>query len=129
LATRLSHFVAEDGRVPAAAKAFAAADARMLGCLSRDSQREADEWLGNQTAETRALAASAFDLGAMAASSFGAGYGGSVWALAPGSEARAFGAAWLAEYRRRCPHVSGMEWFTARPGPPLTEVEATSPAE
>jgi galactokinase len=126
LATRLSHFVAEDGRVPEAAGAFARADAPGLGLLSRDSQREADEWLGNQTPETRALAAAAFDTGALAASSFGAGFGGSVWALVPASEAGAFGAAWLAEYRRRCTVTSGIAWFVARPGPPLTEVPVTS---
>jgi galactokinase len=122
LATRLSHFAAEDGRVPEAARAFALADARTLGILSRDSQREADEWLGNQTPETRALAGAAFDTGALAASSFGAGFGGSVWALVPSSDAKAFTDAWLADYVRRCPARSGVEWFIARPGPALTEV-------
>jgi galactokinase len=122
LATRLSHFVAEDGRVPEAAHAFAQADAGAVGRLSRDSQREAEEWLGNQTAETRALAAAAFEHGALAASSFGAGFGGSVWALVPSSDARAFASAWLADYACRCPVAKGVEWFVARPGPPLTEV-------
>jgi galactokinase len=122
LIQRLSHFVAEDGRVPDAARAFAAADARSLGSLARDSQREADEWLGNQVPETRALAAAAFDTGAWAASSFGAGFGGSVWALVPASDARVFAGAWLADYARRCPDVSGVEWFVARPGPARTEV-------
>jgi galactokinase len=125
LATRLSHFVAEDGRVPEAARAFARADAPTLGLLSRDSQREADEWLGNQTHETRALAAAAFDTGALAASSFGAGFGGSVWALVLSSDAPRFAAAWLEDYTRRCPMAKGVEWFVARPGPPLTEVDGT----
>jgi galactokinase len=122
LTQRLSHFVAEDGRVPEAARAFADANAPALGVLSRDSQRDADEWLGNQVPETRALAAAAFDTGALAASSFGAGFGGSVWALVPSSEASSFAEAWLADYARRCPDVSGVEWFVARPGPALTEV-------
>jgi galactokinase len=122
LATRLSHFVAEDGRVPEAARAFARADARTLEILSRDSQREADEWLGNQTPETRALAAAAFDTGALAASSFGAGFGGSVWALVPTHEAPVFAVAWVSDYARRCPARSGIGWFIARPGPALSEV-------
>jgi len=122
LVARLSHFVAEDGRVPLAALAFASADAPALRDLSHDSQKEADEWLGNQTAETRALAGAAFDAGALAASSFGAGFGGSVWALVPSSDATAFAAAWLADYGRRCPARTGAEWFVARPGPALTEV-------
>lgn len=124
LATRLSHFVAEDARVPLAARAFAERDATTLGELARDSQREADEWLGNQVEETRSLAAAAVDTGAFAASSFGAGFGGSVWALVPAADADAFGPAWLSEYARRCRTVTlaSLEWFVARPGPALTEV-------
>jgi galactokinase len=124
LARRLAHFVAEDRRVPHAARAFAAADADVLGVLARDSQREADDWLGNQVTETRALAVAAMDIGAMAASSFGAGFGGSVWALVPADDAAAFAAAWLSEYARRCRTVSAsaLEWFVVRPGPPLSEV-------
>jgi galactokinase len=122
LRRRLAHFLAEDGRVPAAARAFAVRDAAALGRLSYDSQREADEWLGNQVPETRALATAALDVGAWAASSFGAGFGGSVWALVPAHDAARFGDLWLREYTRRCPHVSNTEWFSARPGPALTEV-------
>jgi galactokinase len=124
LARRLAHFVAEDARVPRAARAFAEADGHTLGALSRDSQRQADEWLGNQVAETRALAAAAVDAGAIAASSFGAGFGGSVWALVPAAEATAFGPVWLADYARRCCTVSAssVEWFVARPGPALAEI-------
>jgi galactokinase len=124
LARRLAHFVAEDARVPAAARAFAAADAKAIGALARDSQREADDWLGNQVEETRALAVTAMEIGAMAASSFGAGFGGSVWALVPRHDAARFAAAWLREYVRRCriPPGPTLEWFVARPGPPLTEV-------
>ena len=65
LAARLSHFVAEDGRVPEAARAFALGDAGHSDASRDDSQREADEWLGNQTPETRALAAAASDVGAL----------------------------------------------------------------
>ena len=85
------------------------------------------QWLGNQVEETRALAAAACDTGAIAASSFGAGFGGSVWALVPATDADAFGLAWLADYRRRCRTVSpsNLEWFIARPGPALTEVPMT----
>jgi galactokinase len=122
LATRLAHFVAEDGRVPDAVRAFETADVHALGCLSRDSQRQADEWLGNQVPQTRALAQAALDNGAWAASSFGAGFGGSVWALVPIAEAEPFAGAWLADYARRCPGANAAEWFVARPGPSLTEV-------
>jgi len=129
LARRLAHFVAEDGRVPLAARAFADADADAVGALARASQSEADEWLGNQVEETRALAASACARGAMAASSFGAGFGGSAWALVPAGEADRFGPAWLDDYARRCRTVAraSLEWFVARPGPALTEVPLDRP--
>jgi galactokinase len=122
LLDRLAFFLSEDARVPLAAEAFAARDAATLGRLAADSQREADQWLGNQVPETRALAAAALDRGALAATSFGAGFGGSVWALVPASDAPAFAVAWLTEYARRCPSATNVEWFAARPGPALTEV-------
>jgi galactokinase len=110
--------------VPRAARAFAESDAATIAALARDSQREADEWLGNQVEETRILAAAAADSGAIAASSFGAGFGGSVWALVPSDDAEVFAMTWLAEYTRRCRTASAasLEWFVARPGPPLMEV-------
>ena len=122
LLRRLSHFVAEDGRVPDAARAFAAADAETIGRLSDESQREADEWLGNQIPETRTMALVARECGALASSSFGAGFGGSVWALVERHSAGAFAAEWLAAYGRHYPSMASLEWFVARPGPPATEV-------
>ena len=65
--------------------------------------------LGNQVPETIALARAALEHGAFAACSFGAGFGGSVWALVDG-DADAFARRWDAGA------------FVARPGPPLTEL-------
>jgi len=46
-------------------------------------------------------------LGAAAASSFGAGWGGSVWALVQKEDANSFARTWLTEYRQRHPdHAS-----------------------
>ena len=67
--------------------------------LSADSQREADELLGNQIPETILMAKLARDNGAFASSSFGAGFGGSVWALVPAGEAAAFGERWIERLR------------------------------
>lgn len=123
LLQRLEHFMNEDARVPAAARAFAAADAAALGELSDASQRDADESLHNQVPETCALAALARTHGALAASSFGAGFGGSVWALAPRDTAASFAAAWQHAYTHDCPHAAtNMEVFVARPGPAVTEI-------
>lgn len=110
LLDRLEHFVREDGRVGAAAAALRSGDALELGRLAADSQRDADLLLGNQVPETVALCSSARASGAFAASSFGAGFGGSVWALVPCDEADAFARRW---------HPQA---FVARPAPPLTEL-------
>lgn len=96
---RLQHFIAEDARVPAAADAFARSDAAALRDLAERSQRDAEVLLANQIPETRALVDCAIDTGALAASGFGAGWGGSVWALVEIGGAEAFLARWLGAYR------------------------------
>ena len=103
LRQRLEHFVTEDARVAAAAAAFAGADLSAIGDLTAASQAEADRLLRNQIEETRTLVALARDLGAPAASAFGAGWGGSAWALVRDADAAAFLDEWLASYRRRHP--------------------------
>jgi galactokinase len=122
LRTRLSHFIAEDARVPLAAAAFRCADASAIGELSAASHGDADTLLDNQTPETRALARLARDLGAFGSSGFGAGFGGSVWALAPGDDADAFAADWLAEYHAAFPNMTRAEVFVTRPGPGVVEL-------
>ena len=110
LERRLDHFLREDARIPAALHAFAAADAKALTELSDASQRDAEELLGNQVPETIALARSARALGAIGACSFGAGFGGSVWALVERERASSLATQWH-------PHA-----FVASPGPPLIEL-------
>lgn len=122
LRRRLDHFVHETARGPLAYMAFRDADHIALGYLSQESQREADELLGNQIPETVLMAQLARDLGAFASSSFGAGFGGSVWAAVPADEARAFGRAWTRAYEEAVPAVGQVAWFIARPGPPAAEV-------
>lgn len=96
LRDRLQHFIREDARTLEALQAFERADARALGELAADSQRDAELLLGNQVPETSALAASARPLGAFAASNFGAGFGGAVWALVAAHDAAAFARNWHA---------------------------------
>lgn len=81
--TRVRHFEQESRHItPAAAEALERADARMLGDLAAESTRLADQMLRNQVPETLALVRLAREAGALAASPFGAGFGGSVWAIA-----------------------------------------------
>jgi galactokinase len=117
---RLDHFLAEDTIVSDAALACAGGDARAVGELALRSQRHAEELLDNQVPETRVLAALARDVGAHGATSFGAGFGGSVWALVDRGEVAAFARAWLDAYRRQLPDMPNVRWFAARPGPGLT---------
>ncbi|MFO7894416.1 MAG: galactokinase family protein [Longimicrobiales bacterium] len=99
LRRRVRHFAAESTEiVPAAADALAAGDLARFGELVDRSQALAEELLGNQVPETVQLARSARDLGAAAASAFGAGFGGSVWALVSTSDAVVFVDDWRARY-------------------------------
>ncbi len=104
LEQRLRHFALEsEVLVPAATAAFGADDVETLGRLSAESQRRAEEWLGNQTVETAALVKLARHQGAAAATAFGGGFGGAVWALVERSRAEQFLRRWEAAYREACP--------------------------
>jgi galactokinase len=93
-----------------AVDAFRQSDQTRLGQLAADSQSDAETLLANQIPETIALTARARELGAFAARSFGAGFGGSLWALVGDDHAEAFARTWTADA------------FVANPGPPLLEL-------
>ena len=114
LRARLEHFLGEDARVVCAADAFERGNVDEIGRLSEASQRDAERLLRNQVPETTTMVKLAREHGASASCGFGAGWGGSVWALVPSSEAVAFLDRWLAAYRVRYPHLSP-EGFTAAP--------------
>jgi len=118
---RLDHFVREDARVLPAARAFRDADRDALTELSRASQEDADVLLGNQVEETRQLAMLARECGAFAASSFGAGFGGSVWALVGADEADAFLERWKQRYAAAFPRHRHVDGFVTMPAEGLTE--------
>ena len=117
LLDRLDHFIEESERiVPTAAELIARADWPALGDLVDRSQANAERWLGNQVRETIALARLARGLGAAAASAFGAGFGGSVWALVPTASASAFAESWADAYRRAFPSLAERSaFFPVRP--------------
>jgi galactokinase len=104
--------------VPAAAEAFEMRNAAELGDIVARSQAGAERLLHNQVPETIGLAASARALGAIAASAFGAGFGGSVWALVRTGEVENFRLRWQQDYRRRFPgEAAASEFFATRAGP------------
>lgn len=121
---RLEHFLVEDREVlPAAIEALIDGRLGEFGVLVDRSQRAAEELLGNQVPETVTLARLARELGAHAASAFGAGFGGSVWAMVDASRANAFKEDWLAAYAQRHPDAATRATgFVTRPGPGAGEL-------
>jgi len=123
LVRRLAHFIAEDARVPEALEAFRRSDRGGIGELADASQRDAEMLLDNQIPETIALVRLAREAGAFAASSFGAGFGGSVWALVDAAGATDFAARCADAYGARFPAIPRMSPFTCRPGRAAMEIE------
>lgn len=109
---RLQHFLEENQRIlPSAASALEQGDILSFGHWVAESQRAAEELLGNQIPETSYLARSALDCGAFAASAFGAGFGGSVWALVPSEGIHAFLSRWSRAYHAQFPQWLGVSRF------------------
>ena len=106
LTRRLNHFLIESQQVvPEAVQAFQERDPDRLGEVAQRSQQAARDLLGNQLAETSQLVQSAIATGAFAASSFGAGFGGSVWAIISADSASDFTDRWLQHYRSAVPEA------------------------
>jgi galactokinase len=121
---RLEHFLAESEHIiPAAASALAKSDLPEFGREVTRSQQLAETLLGNQVPETIFLAHSALELGAVAASAFGAGFGGSVWALTKAKAAEEFLKEWSALYEKQFPKpAANARFFLTRPGPAAFEL-------
>ncbi len=118
LCSRLTQFEEESNVIiPAATDALARSDFAAFGALVDRSQQGAERLLGNQVPETVALAWSARMLGAVAASAFGAGFGGSVWALVPAAGAAEFERRWNSRFLDQFPSAEHARFFITRPGP------------
>lgn len=121
LHARLTQFTRElTTHIPAAAAALAAGDLTAFGAAAAASHREGASMLGNGVPETDALQRLAVHHGAVAASAFGAGFGGSVWALVPRMYATAFAKRWLDAFRAAHPERAGRAaTFVTEAGPSL----------
>jgi len=124
LLQRCEHFRAESEEIiPAAGDALIAADLAAFGRFADLSQALAETLLGTQVPATISLARTARQLGAPAASAFGAGYGGSVWALIPEAQASDFLQEWRAAHRKNFPELMNhAAFFPALPGPAACEL-------
>ena len=119
LRNRFEQFLAEtETIVPDAGDALSVGDWRKFGKLVDLSQNAAERLLENQIPETSFLAKSARELGAIAASAFGAGFGGSVWALLPKKNSCEFMEQWAAHYQTQFPQRTSATFFATAAGPP-----------
>ena len=125
LLRRFEHFLEEnDEIVVGGGDSLANGDLRTFGELVDRSQRLAEELLGNQIPETIFLQRSARELGAVAASGFGGGFGGAVWALVEKDAIDRFVIAWSGRYRERFPeHQEEARIFTTSAATGAREIE------
>jgi galactokinase len=118
LRDRLDQFLLESEEiVPAAGDALLRGDLTSVGSLVDRSQALAERCLGNQVPETVFLAHTARELGAAAASAFGAGFGGSVWALVSRTAGEDFRWRWANAYRDAFPGRAEAVFFLTGAGP------------
>lgn len=127
LAARLAQFRDEvEVIIPGVVAKLESGDVEGIGPLVDRSQRLAEGTLANQVHETIHLAARARQLGAAASSAFGAGFGGSVWALVRSADAADFMTAWRDDYVRAFPmHRARADCFVSQPGPAASEIQLT----
>jgi galactokinase len=119
LTRRLDHFMVESQLICLVPDTIEPTTIDHFQSLARQSHDAATRLLANQTDETSELAASAERFGALAASAFGAGFGGSVWALIDRDSAQQFLDKWRAAYAAKFPEPAGQsEFFLTRPATP-----------
>lgn len=123
---RFEHFHAESVEIiPAAGDALASGELAEFGRQVDRSQHCAEDMLHNQIPETVYLAATAREFGAIAASAFGAGFGGSVWALVPGDRVGPFIDRWSGKYAEAFSSAGARAtFFVTAAGPAAFELKA-----
>ena len=124
LINRFEQFLLEsESIIPQATDALARGDLSAFGKLVDESQAAAENLLGNQVAETIFLARTARQLGAYAASAFGAGFGGSVWALTAAADAPEFAEKWRKAYEASGHQAAAKSlFFITAAGPPMVRL-------
>ena len=124
LVARLAQFREEiDTIVPGVGDALRDRDFEAIGRLVDRSQELAERALGNQVDETIHLARDARERGAVAASAFGAGFGGAVWAMLRSDDAATFADQWRGGYQTRFPErANDALWLRTRPFGPAREI-------
>lgn len=118
LIQRARHFLEENALVDDAFDALERGDVDAFAAAANRSAAVGAELLENQVPETLHLAKLAHALGAPAASPFGGGFGGAVWALVRQAEAPRFLEQWRERYRADFPGRDSAKFFTTGAGGP-----------
>ncbi|WP_428939587.1 galactokinase family protein [Fontivita pretiosa] len=126
LLDRFEQFFEESEQlIPAAAAALLRGDLQTLGQIVARSQQLAEIKLGNQVPQTIDLCRMARDCGAIAASAFGAGFGGSVWAMIRRQQVDQFLKSWRQAYLAGYPqHTDNATFFLTRAGPAVVLISS-----
>lgn len=104
---RVRHFFGENFAITGEVlRLMKSGDFENIGGLVDLSQRNAERYLLNQVPETTYLQRSARDIGCLVSSAFGAGFGGSVYAMVRRSEAEQFVREWESRYHLEFPEAT-----------------------
>jgi galactokinase len=119
LQDRVRQFILEDRtHIPGALSALEAKDLPAFGALLTASHRASKKYLWNIVPEIDFLQKSACTLGAAGASGFGAGFGGSLFAVTTADDAEELALRWQDAYSARYPgRARESAFFLAQPGP------------
>jgi galactokinase len=128
LSRRYEQFLEEANTIiPQVGDALARRSLAEIGPLIDRSQQLAESALENQVPQTVELQRSARKLGAHAASAFGAGFGGSVWALVDEAQATKFVEDWKCDYAGVFPSESSLaSFFLTHAGPPVLRIDTNA---
>ncbi len=129
LSDRVRQFILEDRtHIPRALEALRAKDLRAFGKLLSASHRASKKYLWNIVPEIDFLQKSACRLGASGASGFGAGFGGSIFAVTSADHAEELLIKWRRRYVARYPvRAAESAFFIAQPGPGIEVWDDSGP--
>lgn len=125
LQRRAAQFFEEQSLTQRVARALADRDFASLREAVARSQQLTDTHLNNLVPETRFLPRAAHEIGigggagpCLAASAFGAGFGGSAYAVVRTAQAEEFARRWGQAYQAAFPEAAARsQFFAVRPGP------------
>jgi galactokinase len=126
---RFEQFIEESRHVvPGTVEALHRQDWTTFGRWVARSYALAESGLRNQVAETSALVRLALHHGAVAASAFGAGFGGAVWSAVARADVDRYLGHWRTSYLSDYPeHAGQAEFFVTQPGAPAHVRQSDEP--